>query len=121
MANKVLTTARLSKELQDALQADAKRQVTMSVRQVIRPQPGAALYLPLCCLQAIDSAKKRAVGQHVDYETFKNMVCDFMKQRPAKGCESIYALRRCLLHTSDRCKTPRRPLRVSLFCTLSCL
>lgn len=24
--------------------------------------------------QAIDEAKKRAVGQHVDYETFKNMV-----------------------------------------------
>ena len=24
--------------------------------------------------QAIDNAKKRAVGQHVDYDTFKNMV-----------------------------------------------
>ena len=25
-------------------------------------------------MQAVDDAKKRAVGQHVDYETFKNMV-----------------------------------------------
>lgn len=24
--------------------------------------------------QAIDTAKKKAVGQHVDYDTFKNMV-----------------------------------------------
>ena len=28
----------------------------------------------ICWVQAIDSAKKRAVGQHVDYDTFKNMV-----------------------------------------------
>ncbi len=30
-----------------------------------------------CCkyaAQAVDAAKKRAVGQHVDYDTFKNMV-----------------------------------------------
>lgn len=26
------------------------------------------------CMQAVDEAKKRAVAQHVDYETFKNMV-----------------------------------------------
>lgn len=26
-------------------------------------------------LQAIDNAKKRAVAQKVDYDTFKNMVC----------------------------------------------
>ena len=26
------------------------------------------------CLQAIDAAKKKAVSQHVDYDTFKNMV-----------------------------------------------
>lgn len=28
----------------------------------------------LCIPQAIDEAKKRAVAQHCDYETFKNMV-----------------------------------------------
>eukprot|EP00891_Asterochloris_glomerata_P000160 jgi/Astpho2/160/Aster-04623 len=40
---------KVSKELQNAIEDDANR-------------------------QAIDSAKKRAVGQHVDYDTFKNMV-----------------------------------------------
>ncbi len=28
----------------------------------------------LLCVQAIDEAKKRAVSQRVDYDTFKNMV-----------------------------------------------
>ena len=33
-----------------------------------------ALSNNLCISQAIDTAKKKAVGQHVDYDTFKNMV-----------------------------------------------
>ncbi|DBA90051.1 TPA: hypothetical protein ACH3X2_004316 [Trebouxia sp. C0005] len=44
-----LGSSKASKELQSALQDDIKR-------------------------QAVDAAKKRAVGQHVDYDTFKNMV-----------------------------------------------
>lgn len=44
-----LGSSTASKELQSALQDDSKR-------------------------QAVDAAKKRAVGQHVDYDTFKNMV-----------------------------------------------
>ena len=68
--NKLLNSSRLSKSLQDALQADAKRQVCILSR-------AADCGLSCLCwsvLQAIDSAKKRAVGQHVDYETFQNMV-----------------------------------------------
>ncbi|DBB02441.1 TPA: hypothetical protein ACH3X3_011440 [Trebouxia sp. C0006] len=44
-----LGSSKASKELQSALQDDIER-------------------------QAVDAAKKRAVGQHVDYDTFKNMV-----------------------------------------------
>ncbi|DBA84016.1 TPA: hypothetical protein ACH3X1_006500 [Trebouxia sp. C0004] len=53
-----LGSSKASKELLSALQDDIKR-------------------------QAVDAAKKRAVGQHVDYDTFKNMVC------PARSIANI--------------------------------
>ena len=69
-----LSSSKLSKELQEALQADAKRQV-LYVLPIGRPICSLICSIPKKCVwQAIDSAKKRAVGQHVDYETFKNMV-----------------------------------------------
>ena len=68
--NKLLNTSRLSKNLQDALQADAKRQVC----NLSRAADCGLSRFSWSVLQAIDSAKKRAVGQHVDYETFQNMV-----------------------------------------------
>ena len=71
---------KVSKELQNAIEDDAKRQVctcTVSAAgsgsaDADSSQPGSTHYI--CWRQAIDSAKKRAVGQHVDYDTFKNMV-----------------------------------------------
>ena len=71
---------KVSKELQNAIEDDAKRQVsTCSITaagsdsaHADSPQPGSKVHI--CWVQAIDSAKKRAVGQHVDYDTFKNMV-----------------------------------------------
>lgn len=73
MSSARLLSSKLSKELQEALQADAKRQV-LHVLQVDRTICALTCYVQTSVLQAIDSAKKRAVGQHVDYETFKNMV-----------------------------------------------
>lgn len=65
--------AQTSKELQTALQDDLKRQASAEQRTV-QFCCWFSSYNASACTQAVDQAKKRAVGQHVDYDTFKNMV-----------------------------------------------
>ncbi len=61
-----------SKELSNAFYDDWKRKVDH------RMEPCCGIGREECCMmmrmQVVDDAKKRAVGQNVDYETFKNMV-----------------------------------------------
>ena len=66
--------AKTSKELQTALQDDLKRQASAEQQRMVHFCYYFSSYNASACTQAIDQAKKRAVGQHVDYDTFKNMV-----------------------------------------------
>jgi hypothetical protein len=46
---------------------------------------------PLRRLQAVDAAKKRAVSQHVDYDTFKNMVSHSIGDNARRSASALRA------------------------------
>lgn len=72
-----MSLPRTSRALQSAIEDDQRRQVRRAPRaHTARAGRWTPLKTrpPFSRPQAVDAAKKRAVSQHVDYDTFKNMV-----------------------------------------------
>jgi hypothetical protein len=96
MADGVKKPFKFSRELQSAIQDDFKRQVRRLYRRRARrarlsiAAPGGVADSIATAPQAIDSAKKRAVAQRVDYDTFKNMVrrISAAAAPPRHGCRA---------------------------------
>ena len=60
--------------------------------------------------QEVDSAKKRAVAQYVDYDTFKNMV-SVAHLKPIGHASAVSGARRRSACTAVGCSVGLRPLR----------